>query len=219
MWLSKIFKKKKQKDWFKSHPEVRIVPAFTLAATEEYPETTYYEFEDSNNLTCGRAFAASNFYKELSMSVTHDFLVAHTTAIDKLLRNNKSIDIYEIAKLNAQLKERHELIIDSLTPYKLGAVIYFDETEDPYSFDYNYAFKKIERWKKLGTSFFLDTPAGNVIPSSLLSEETLANYLKIASLIDSEHYKNILDVLLRVLSEKEKNSDWLKRLKLEKNTI
>lgn len=220
MWFSRLFKSKsKKKDWFKTHPEVRIVPAFTLEATEEYPETTYYEFEDANNLSAGRAFAATNFYKELSMSVTHEFLVAHTTAVDKLLRNPKSIDIFEVAKLNMQLKERHEMIIDAVTPYKVSAVIYFDETEDPWSFDYNYAFKKIERWKTLKSDFFLSTPAQNLIPSTLLSNESLENYLRIATQIDKEHYKSILDVLSRVLSEKEKNSGWLNRLKLEKSII
>lgn len=219
MWFKNPFKRSKKKDWFKNHPEVRIVPAFTLAATNEYPETIYYEFEDTNNLSVGRAFAAQNFYKELSMGVTRDFLIAHTTAVDKLLRNTKSIDVFEVAKLNAQLKERHELIIDSLTPFKVGAVIYFDDTEDPFSFDYNYAFKKIERWKKLKSGFFLETPARNLIPSMDWSEETLDSYLMIASQIDRKHYENILDVLSQVLSEKEKNSDWLNRLKLEKNTI
>lgn len=219
MWFNRLFKKTKKRDWYKTHPEIRIVPAFTLEATDEYPKTTYYEFEDANNLSVGRAFAAANFYKELSMSVTHDFLVAHTTAVDKILRHTKSIDVFEVAKLNAQLKERHEMIIDSLTPYKVASVIYFDESEDPYSFDYNYAFKKIERFKKQGASFFLQTPAKKLLPSLEWSQETLQNFLMIAQEIDKKHYDHILGVLSRLLSEKEKNVDWLRQLKLEKNII
>lgn len=219
MRLRNIFKRTRKKDWFKTHPEVRIVPAFTLSANSEYPEATYYEFEDPNNLSVGRAFAAQNFYKELSMSVTADFLKAHTTAVDKILRDKKNIDIFEIQKLNAQLKERSELIIDSLTPYKVASVIYFDETEDPFTFDYHYAFKKIERWKTLKAGFFLETPARSLIPSMDWSEETFQSCLTVAAEIDKSHYESILEILSRILSGQEMNSDWLNRLKSEKNII
>lgn len=219
MWFKKLFKSKsKKKDWYRQYPELRIVPAFTLAKTDEYPETTYYEFEDPNNITAGRAFAAQNFYKELSMACTREFLIAHTTAIDKLLRG-KSIDIYEIAKLNAQLKERLDLIIDSITPYKLASVVFFDETEDPFNYDYAYNWKKIERFKQAKESFFLSVPVRKLIPSLDWSEETLQNYLMISGKIDQEHHRNLSDVLSQVLSEKEKSSDWLKVLNLEKNII
>lgn len=207
----KIFKAKPK---FKAYPELRIVPAFISGGIQ------YYEFEDSNNLTQGRGFAALNFYKELTMACTREFLIAHTEAIDKMIRNPKTIDIIEIGKLNLQLKERVEMIIDSLTPYKVASVIYFDETEDPYSFDYNYALKKIERWKKEDVkSFFLQTPIKNLIPSTLLSEENLESYMKVAQEIDRNHFQDILNVTSQHLLENQNNSEWLKKLKLEKNII
>jgi hypothetical protein len=211
-----VFKKKKPKrDWFKEYPDVRIVPAFTSSAKEGQPEVTYYEFEDPNSLTAGRAFAALNYYKELSMGCTREFLL-----VDTILRDSKKIDIIEVAKLNLQLKERLEMVIDSLTPYKVASVIYFDETEDPYSYDYSYGMKKIERWKKENiSSFFLQTPVTNLIPSQLLSEENLENYMKVARELDKTQYQNILDAISHLSSEKGNSPDWLKVLKLEKNLI
>jgi hypothetical protein len=209
-----IKSKLKREPRFKNYPELRAVFAFSSGGVD------YFELEDSNDLNQGRGFAALNYYKELSMSCTRPFLVAHTTAIDKIVRNPKTIDIIEVAKLNLQLKERTELIIDSLTPYKVASVIFFDKTENPYSFDYAYALKKIEKWKKESvSSFFLQQPLKSLIPSSLWSEENLESYMKIAREIDLEHYQTILSAASRVLSEKEMNSDWWKELKLEKSLI
>ncbi len=159
-----------RKPKFSGYPELRTKFAFSSGGVD------YFEFEDPNSLTQGRGFAALNYYKELSMSCTREFLQAHTEAIDTIIRNPKSIDIIQIAKLNLQLKERLEMVIDSLTPYKVAAVIFFDKTEDPYAFDYSYAMQKIEKWKKEDVaSFFLQAPLKSLIPSSLLSEETIQN--------------------------------------------
>jgi hypothetical protein len=210
-WIKSIFNRKPE---FKGYPELRTKWAFTSGGVD------YFEFEDPNSLTSGRGFAALNYYKELSMGCTREFLLAHTEAVDKILRDAKKIDIIEVAKLNLQLKERLEMVIDSLTPYKVAAVIFFDKTEDPYSFDYDYAMKKIERWKKEEVaSFFLQTPLKSLIPSSLLLEENFQNYMKVAKEVDKVHYKDILDVTSQLLSEKEKSSEWLKKLKLEKSII
>lgn len=213
-----IFKRKKE--WHKTHPEVRIVPAFTLPPDEFSDKpTTYYEFEDPNNLTLGRGQAAAVVLQEMSMCVTSAFLKAHTTAVKELLKNPKSIDVYKIYELNAQLEERNSLVIDSVGHLRAASVIYFDETEDPYGFDYAYAYKKIERWKKSHQGFFLQTPLKKLIPSLDWSEETLQNYLTISREVDKAHYQTVLDTLSQILSETEKNKEWWKRLKLEKSII
>lgn len=195
------------------YPEYRIIPAFISGGIQ------YYQFEDSNALLCGRAFAATNAYKELSMSCTREFLIAHTEAMETVLRS-KSIDIYKLNQLNTQLKERLEMIVDTDTPYKLASVLYFDATESPYSYDYNYANKKIARWRKENVSdFFLRQPVSNLIPSSLLSEETLENYLKIAEQINQEHLQTILTITSGSLSKEKRTSEWFKWLKSRRNII
>lgn len=212
-WIKKLFKKEPK---FKNYPELRTVYAFTSGGVD------YFEFEDPNSLTQGRGFAALNFYKELSMACTRDFLLAHVEKMDGYLRPKPGakLEIPEMAKLNLQLKERLEMVVDSITPYKVASVIFFDETEDPYSFDYAYALKKIEKWKKEDVgSFFLQAPLRSLIPSTLLSEENIENYLKVAQQVDKSHYQNILEDISQVLSDNQTNSDLLKRLRLEKNII
>ncbi len=210
-FLSNLFKRKPE---FNISPELRTKFAFSCGGVD------YFELEDPNALTQGRGFAALNYYNELSMKCSREFLIAHTEAVDKILRDAKKIDIIEIAKLNLQLKERLEMVLDSLTPYKVAAVIFFDKTEDPYSFDYDYAMKKIEKWKNEDVaSFFLQVPLRSLIPSSLLSEEAIQNYMKVAKEMDKVHYKDILDVTSQLLSENQTNSEWLRKLKLEKSII
>jgi hypothetical protein len=205
-----------RKPKFKGFPELRTQYAFTSGGVD------YFEFEDPNSLTQGRGFAALNYYKELSMSCTRDFLIAHVEKMDGYLRPKAGgkLEIPEMAKLNLQLKERLEMVIDSLTPYKVASVIFFDETEDPYSFDYNYALKKIEKWKKEDVaSFFLQAPLKSLIPSTLLSEESIQNYMKVAREVDVIHFKTILDDTSQALLENPKNNELLKRLRSEKNII
>jgi len=193
-------------------PEHRIIPAFISGGVQ------YYMLEDSNALLCGRAFAASNAYKELSMTCTREFLIAHTEAIETCLKS-KNIDIFKINQLNTQLKERLEMIIDSETPYKLASVLYFDDTESPFTYDYNYANKKIAKWKKENLNdFFLSTPVNQLIPSSLLSEETLQSYLKVAEQVDQEHFQTILSTISGSLSNQKKTTDWFRWLKSRRNT-
>lgn len=191
-------------------PEHRIVPAFISGGVQ------YYKFEDSNNILSGRGFAAVNFYKELSMSCTRSFLQAHCEAVRLILRNTKEIDLPGLDKLNTQLSERLEMIVDEVTVYKVASVVYFDASENPYSFDYDYAFKKIAKWKKEKVNdFFLLTPVRDLIPSTLWSEENLTNYLQTGEKITTEH----LESIFTTLSDTAIHKEWYKMLKSEKSII
>ena len=186
------------KPYFNVRPDIRIEQAFISGGE------IYYKNADPNNLLCGRAFAASNYYNELSMKCTREFLLQHTQAVDKILKSNK-IDVFKINTLNNQLQERLELVSELDIVYRLAAVMYFDSSEDPYSFDYSYAEKKIAKWKKEDVkSFFLQTPVSSLIPSSLLSEEALENYLKVGQAITAEHLETISEILSPKQNGKEK---------------
>lgn len=202
------------KPHFKMMEGHRTKYAFTSGCVD------YFEMENPDDLLSGRAFEAVNFYTELSMKCTRPFLQAHTAAVKAILRNPKQINLPELDKLNTQLDERLEMIIDSLTPYKIASVIYFDASENPYSFDYQYAFKKIEKWKKEKVSdFFLSTPAKSLIPPSLWSEEVLETYMKVANQVDQEHYQTIFDSISGLLSDEDLRKEWYKTLQLEKSII
>ncbi len=119
-----------------------------------------------------------------------------------------------------QLKERLELITDTVTPYKMASVIYFDSSENPCSFDYKYAFKKIEKWKKENVGvFFSSMPINKWMPTSLLSPEILETYMRVTKEIDQEHYKTIMDSISTISSEIKINKETLSTLNLEKSII
>ena len=77
-------------------------------------------------------------YNELSMRCSHEYLLAHTTAVDNILNDKKNIKITELARLNMFLKERLELIVEGEIIMKLASVVFFDENEKPYEYNYKY---------------------------------------------------------------------------------
>ena len=110
----------------------QIVKAFKLDGVQ------YYQFKDINNTMSGRAFAALDFYNELDMKCNRDYLLQHTEAVDALLSDPKKINVGELYNLNKQIKERLEFILVPDIVYKLASVVYFDESEAPYDYDYQY---------------------------------------------------------------------------------
>lgn len=161
----------------------KIVKAFVSGGTQ------YFKFEDINNILSGRAFAARDFFTEMSMKCSREYLVSHCEAIDKIM-TSAQLDISKIGQLHQQLKERLELIISPETCYKIASVIYWDKTEAPYSFDYNYSRTKIQKWKDENVSdFFLLTHLRDLIPALDLSEKDLKTYIQVGEQVEMEHLK------------------------------
>jgi len=150
----------------------------------------YYQFSDINNMMTGRAFTALDFYNELSMRCTREYLTEHCDAMESIL-NGGSIDLINIAQLHTQLKERLTMILDPDIVYKIASVVYFDENEQPYTYDHRYNQKKIEKWKTLDADFFLQIPLNDLIPFLDLSEVDLKNYWETAGMINQKHLANI----------------------------
>jgi len=178
-----------------------------------YGGTKYYELVDIFDMPCQRAFAARAVMEELNMRTTKEYLIAHVTAINNILAAPKTINIPQLAKLNTQLQERLELIHDSATVYKLAAVYFFDETENPYNYSYEYGFEKIAKWKKAGDSlsFFLLEPVKNLAGLTVLSDEDLSTYLMIQEKVNKKH----LDGIFTMLSESDKKKDFATTLQAQ----
>ena len=171
----------------------------------------YYQFEDINNLMCGRAFAAIDFYSELSMKCTREFLQAHSAAVKELLNPSTPIDIFKLNTLNVQLQERLDMVIDAETIYKIASVVFFDKTEKPYSYDFKYGQEKIARWKKEeGLDFFLRKPIRALMPALEISDKDFLAYMKVGQQINREH----LGSISTMLSSKDATADWYKTLNL-----
>jgi len=175
----------------------------------------YYQFENIFNMAHGRAFKAMDYYNEYTMRCTREHLDYHTRAIDNIL-STKSITVKELLSLqtlNNQLKERLQWIIAPDILWKLGAVVYFDEKENPYDYDFAYGNAKIEKWKKHDDirSFFLNKPIAPQAIFTDISEQDLENYIQVGEKLNKEHLKTIFDMS----SSEDKKTDFFKALRLE----
>lgn len=152
----------------------------------------YFQFQDIMNLCHARAFRAMEVYEEVQMRCTREMLKLHTEAVNEILTSEK-IDIFKIKELNERLKERLDFVISGDTIWKLAAVVYFDETENPYDYDYKYGIKKIQEWKKEQdvSAFFFNSPIQTLIPSLTLSESDLRTYIQVGEKVTQEQLNQI----------------------------
>ena len=170
----------------------------------------YFELDDLNSMLNGRAFQAIDFFNELGMKVTPDYLKAHCASMREVINGDK-FQFTDLLQLILQLEERLEMILSPDIMYKIASVVYFDETEKPYSYDDVYGRRKIQHWKENGMDdFFLLKPIKELIPSLELSKADLKAYIGTHQKIDEEHLKTISTIL----SKNHETSDWYQRLGL-----
>lgn len=191
MSLRKLFKKKVKS--YMLADQYKVVEAF------KYGGQTYYMFDDQYKLPTGRGLCALTIYEEFSMRATREYLVAHCKAVEKILSDPKKINIQAIAIINKNLQERLDLALFPDHVYKLASVVFFDETESPYNYDYAYNAKKIEKWKASGgmLDFFLKTPLKDLIPSMKSLEGNADHYFQVAEQVDLLHQQDLQDILYK----------------------
>lgn len=188
--LSRIFNREPKwlQDWQSKYV---IQEAFTMGGR------TFYMFDDVFNVPYERGLKSLVYYEEFRMRINKEYMGMHIEAMDKILSDPKKIDIGKIAILNKQLKERLELIVEPDMLYKLASVVFFDKNEKPWSYEFDYAEKKIKFWKKHSTNhaFFLETPLVKLIPFLKLSETNLDTYSTIVEKVNQIHYGCLSDIL------------------------
>lgn len=166
----------------------KIVVAFTYHGRE------YFMFEDIFSIPSIRGLQALDFYEEFNMRCTKEYLIHFTEACEKVLTNNKKIDLTALAVLVRHLQERLKMIPVSEHIYKLASVIFFDDSENPYNFDRDYNKKKIDLWKQdpaiLG--FFLQTPLRDLIPYLDSHGATLQTFSGVVRELNSIHLREVL---------------------------
>jgi hypothetical protein len=157
----------------------------------------YYHFMDSFKIPAGRAICALAIYEELRMRCNQEYLLKHCKAMEIVLSDPKRINIQVIAVMNKNLRERLDLAPFPDHIYKLASVTFFDETESPYSYDFQYNQKKIDAWKKDPEmlDFFLRQQFNDLIPFGNTSKETAQTYFQVASQIDNLHLQTIQEQL------------------------
>ena len=157
----------------------------------------YYHFQDSFKIPAGRTLCALAIYEELRMRCSREYLEKHVKATEIILSDPKKINIQTIALMNANLKERLNLVPFPDHIYKLASVTFFDDTENPASYDFSYNKKKIEEWKKDPDllDFFLQTQFSDLIPFSNIQGANAQTYFQVAEQIDQIHQSNLQEVL------------------------
>lgn len=186
--LKKGRKAKSPQPVFHINPEHHISPAF------EVEGKTYSQFTDSFNIPSERAFAALHHYEKLMRRADDRYLKTFSEAIDGILSHPTIVKIGELSKLNNDLKERLNMFFPPNLIYDLASVLFFDETENPYTYDQAYAEKKISIWKKHKdiTDFFLLMPFRSLIPQSEYSKQDFRNILKATLMITEKHWENLI---------------------------
>lgn len=186
-----IFKPRK----FKQHlidEKYRIIEAF------ETDGVMYSMFDSAFQVPVGRMLAALMFYEEMEMRCDRAYIENHVKAMEKILSDRKAINLMEVMKLNMYLKERLELMPLPDHIYKLASVIYFDENESKFEYDFEYNKKKIEKWKASGKAtldFFLSRLGEELIPSLKSVTKDSLMYFSLTEKIDETHRLNLSRVL------------------------
>jgi hypothetical protein len=200
-------------NWFKRH----ILRRNDLPVTKHETKyafscggVDYYQFTDFNNTPAMRGMKTVVFFEEMKMKCTVEFLKLHVEAVDNLVRSTK-IDIFEIKKLNDQLKQRLDLAIDIELIYKLASIVFFDKKENIEDFDFGYNAKKIQHWKKhLAQDFFLLQPLQELVPVLKDIEGNFQMYSQVVQEINQLHLDNLLSALpaerTRTLKDKSYSS-------------
>jgi hypothetical protein len=173
----------------------RVIPAFECGGVQ------YFMFSDQTEVPTGRQYGALTIYGEMDMRCSREYLTAFCEASEKILNNPKKIQLGELAKMVTYLKERLDLMVLPEFIYKLASVVFFDENESPYKYDFEYNEKKIARWKEDGATldFFFKTPLIDLIPSLKSQKNVSPIYLGIAENIAKIHQAH----LTAILSQKE----------------
>jgi len=176
----------------------------------------YYQLSDYINIPCERAFTAITYYDELSMKCDRDFLLGHNEAIENACNNGK---LTEVVRLNNDLRMRLKLVSDPDLLLKLASVVYFDENEEPTTYDFKYNEKKIAEWKKYKLSdFFKVLPLQSLVPSLDFSKIDLETFTKMNHEVRLLTVQQIENILLN-LSQVESNEDLRNKLELQKATL
>lgn len=179
--LKRLLKKNK----YPAH-EHEVTYAFTSGGID------YYQFKDFSNIPAVRGLKTMVYHEEMRMKCSLEYLRMHCDAIDNIL-SGKRINIYEIKKLNDQLKQRLTIALETELVYKLASVVFFDKKEDISDYDFSYNANKILHWKKHnGNDFFLLQPLQQLIPSLKDAAGSLQMYSTVVERLNDLHLENLL---------------------------
>lgn len=195
---------------FRHRNKAKLLNGHQVIEAFKFGGIQYYELKDIFDIPCQRAFTLRDYMEELRMRCTREFLQAHVTAINNILSAPKTINIPELARLNQQLQERLDMIVDAEIVYKLASVYYFDASEQPYTYNFKHGLEKIKAWKGANEdmSFFYLEPVKQLCNLTILLEDDLQAYLTVQAKMTAKQLENIFTHL----SESDKKKDFAQTL-------
>lgn len=150
----------------------------------------YYRFKKEISMPWGRYMYLQTFLSEAGLRLSTDLLKKYMENLTKILNGNKGIiELGKAFQIIGQIQSRCELAFEVDTTYRLASVLYFDDTEDLYSYDKAYNDKKIQSWKEAKTlDFFYMMPMTEFLNLSASSPQDLQTFI--------EQSKGILEGLI-----------------------
>jgi hypothetical protein len=174
MKLPKISKLFQPRNPFERHPAGAIEHAFT------HDGVAYYCFTDQLNIPAFRAFHVLTYYREIEQGMTIERLHTNIDLAIAAIDSSKLVDASVILK---KLRENSYFSLHSDGIFKLASVMFFDKKENPETYDYAYAEKKIAKWKKNPPGFFLAMPIRKLLPNLPELPENFLAYLEADDLL------------------------------------
>lgn len=120
----------------------------------------YYRFKKETSMPWGRYMFLQTFLSEQNLRMDIPLLKKYMENLTKILNGNKGvIELGKAFQIIGQVQSRCELAFEVDTTYRLASILYFDDTEDLYTYDKVYNDKKIKAWKEAkSVDFFYMMP-------------------------------------------------------------
>ena len=157
----------------------------------------YYRIKDYFNTFSSRGLTALQVYEEWNMRIQKEHLQMFIERFDEIVNDPKQIKVSELWKIVSMMKERLEFVVPTTDLiYKFASVAFFDKNESPYSYDPEYAKKKIKHWKEAGdvNDFFIVMQLKDIVPLPTLSEQDLAICLAVVDKVAGHQLMKLQDM-------------------------
>jgi len=150
----------------------------------------YYRFKKEISMPWGRYMYLQTFLSEQGLRLNVELLKKYMDNLTKILNGNKGvIELGKAFQIIGQIQSRCALAFEVETTYRLASILYFDDTEDLYTYDKAYNDKKIATWKEAQTlDFFYMMPMTEFLNLSAFSPQDLQTFI--------EQSKGILEELI-----------------------
>lgn len=159
----------------------------------------YYTFDNAFDMTTGRGLQAMTIYDEFNMRADRSYLEKHCKAVETIL-NSSPVKLTQLAIIHNNLKERLSLAPFPDHIYKLASVLFWDDSESPYSYDSVYNNRKIAAWRADPDMlpFLVKVPLRDFLPYTHTEEENLNTYFRVVDQINEVHHSKMLEVLSKL---------------------